>query len=99
MLNIFDQAQFSTEKANVISIKKDDKIQCFAVALGENAVMKKHKTAVPALLVVLKGEINFVFSDRSFPLKEFDTFEIPVDEEHEVIGLGKENLFLITKEF
>lgn len=97
-MNILENLEFSTDKANVHYVKKSDKIKHFAVALGQGAVLKKHTTPVPATLVVLKGEINFVFTDREFVLREFDTFEIPVDEVHEVVGVLDQNLFLVTQE-
>lgn len=97
-MNILDQIQFDTDKANVAIIKKNDGIKYFAVALGAGAVLKKHTTPVPATLLVLKGEINFVFSDREFILKEGDAFEIPVGEEHEVVGVLAQNLFTVIQE-
>lgn len=97
-MNILENIKFSTDKANVVHIKKSDKMKYFAVALGNGAVLKKHSTPVPATLVVLKGEINFVFDDREIILREFDTFEIPVDEVHEVVGVLEQNLFLVTQE-
>ena len=97
-MNILENIEFNSDKANVAIIKKSEKIKYFAVALGEGAVLKKHSTAFPATLLILKGEINFVFSDREYVFKEFDTFEIPVDEEHEVFGVLKENLFTVTQE-
>jgi hypothetical protein len=49
-------------------------------------------------LVVLKGEIDFVIDNQHVILKAYDAYEVPVDVEHEVVGLSKENLFLLTKE-
>lgn len=89
---------FDTDKANVSIIKKNDRVKYFAVALGRGAVLKKHKTAVPATLLVLKGEINFVLSDREYVLKQFESFEIPVEEEHEVVGIMDQNLFSVLQE-
>ena len=97
-MNILENLGFSTDKANVHHLKKSDKIKYFAVALGQGAVLKKHTTPVPATLVVLKGEINFVFDDREFVLREYDTFEIPVGEVHQVVGVLEQNLFLVTQE-
>lgn len=97
-MNILENIEFSTDKANVFSIKKNEKVKYFAVALGQNSVLKRHKSAVPATVVVLKGEINFVFSNREYVLKETDVFEIPVDEEHEVVGILSQNLFTVIQE-
>ncbi|TXF75909.1 hypothetical protein [Chryseobacterium sp.] len=97
-MNILDHLEFSTHKANVIAVKKSDRINSFAVALGIGAVLKKHVTPVPTTLIVLKGEINFVFADREMVLRELDVFQIPVGEVHEVFGVLEQNLFLITQE-
>lgn len=97
-MNIFDNIEFSADKANVLTIRKSGSIKYFAVALGTGAVLKKHKTPVPATLLVLKGQINFVFSNREYILKEGDVFEIPVDEEHEVVGVMAQNVFTVTQE-
>ncbi|HCN11090.1 MAG TPA: cupin domain-containing protein [Kaistella sp.] len=96
-MNILENIEFSTEKANVFHLRKNDKIKYFAVALGKDAVLKKHTTAFPATLLVLKGEIDFVFDDRQILLKQFDTFEIPVDVVHEVVGVSDENLFTVIQ--
>ena len=95
-MNILENIEFSTEKANVFHLRKNDKIK-YAVALGKDAVLKKHTTAFPATLLVLKGEIDFVFDDRQILLKQFDTFEIPVDVVHEVVGVSDENLFTVIQ--
>lgn len=98
-MNILENITYLTDKPSVAIIEKTEKHKYFAVALGQNAVLSKHKAPVPSTLVVLKGEINFKFSDRAYHLKTFDTFNIPVDEEHEVEGLTAENLFLVSQVF
>lgn len=97
-MNILENVKFDTDKANVAVVTMSGAIKSFAVALGLGAVLKKHATPVPATLVVLKGQINFVFADREFVLKEYDTFHIPVNEVHEVVGILDQNLFLVTQE-
>ncbi len=97
-MNILENVKFDTDKANVAVVTMSEAIKSFAVALGLGAVLKKHATPVPATLVVLKGQINFVFADREFVLKEYDTFHIPVNEVHEVVGILDQNLFLVTQE-
>ena len=74
------------------------KIKQVAVSLGKNGVFKKHKTSTPASLVVLKGEIKFIINDQEIILKPNDYYDIPVDVEHELVGLSKENLFVVTKQ-
>ncbi|SFI86920.1 hypothetical protein SAMN05421638_1275 [Kaistella treverensis] len=98
MTNISENITYSSEKANVFSIKKTDKLKYFAVALGQNGVLKKHTAPVPSTLVVLKGEINFVMENEQFHFRQFDVYEIPVGVEHEVTGLSEENLFTVAQE-
>ena len=97
-MNILDHISFTTEKANVFNLRKTDKLKYFAVALGKGAVLKKHTALVPSTLLVLNGEINFVIDGQIINLKQFDVFEIPVNIEHEVVGISDENLFTVTQE-
>jgi quercetin dioxygenase-like cupin family protein len=98
MKNIEENIEYSTEKANVFSIKKTDKLKYFAVALGKGGILKKHIAPVPSTLVLLKGEVNFVIQNEKIHLKQFDIYEIPVNVEHEVVGLLEENLFSVSQE-
>ncbi|MDN3605971.1 cupin domain-containing protein [Kaistella yonginensis] len=98
MKNIVENIEFSTEKANVFSIKKSDNLKYFAVALGKGGILKKHTAPVPATLVVLKGEINFLIENQEIRMKQFDVYEIPVNVAHEVVGLAEENLFSVAQE-
>ena len=98
MKNIVENREFSTDKANVFSIKKSDNLKYFAVALGKGGILKKHTAPVPATLVVLKGEINFLIENQEIRMKQFDVYEIPVNVAHEVVGLAEENLFSAAQE-
>lgn len=98
MKNILDNITFSNDKANVFPLKKTDEIKYFAVALGKGATLKKHMAPVPSTLVVLKGKINFIIKNAEIKLKQFDVYEIPVNVEHEVVGLEEENLFSVAQE-
>ena len=98
MKNIVENIEFSTEKPSVYHLKKSDKIKYFAVALGKDAVLKKHTAGVPSTLVVLEGEIRFIMESEEIALKQFDVFDIPVNIEHEVMGVSGKNLFTVTQE-
>lgn len=98
-MNILENITFSTEKPNVLYLRKNEKVKYFAIALGKNAVLKKHTAPVVSTLVVLKGEINFILDGKVHHLKPFDVFEIPLDIEHEVHGISDENLFTVNQEF
>ncbi|MDO4880617.1 MAG: rhodanese-like domain-containing protein [Capnocytophaga sp.] len=95
--NLLEKLTFRTDKQTTSIIKKGENIKQIAVALGKNAILKKHTTDEPAFLVVLKGEIRFLINNEEILLKALDTYDIPVDVEHEVIGVEDENIFILTK--
>lgn len=97
-MNILDQIQFSAEKPSVVIIKKDETVKYFAVGLAKNTVLKKHTTPVPTTLVVIKGSVDFLIQGERLRLNTYDTYDIPVNIEHEVVGVEEENVFLITQE-
>ncbi|MGS0747824.1 cupin domain-containing protein [Halpernia sp. GG3] len=96
-MNITEKINW-TDKPEVTIIQKTKKVKQFSVALGKNGVLQKHKASVPTMLIVLKGEINFSIENQNHHFKTFDTYEIPLNEQHEVTGLMDENLFLLTQE-
>lgn len=97
-MNILENITFSTEKPSVVPLKKSEKLKYFSVALGKGAVLKKHVAPVPSTLVVLKGAIDFLINGETLNFKQFDVYEIPVNVEHEVIGVADENLFSVAQE-
>jgi quercetin dioxygenase-like cupin family protein len=97
-MDILNSIEFSPGKPTVLQIKKTETIRMFCVALGKDQLLQKHQAKVPSLLIVLKGYIQFRIGDEAITLREFDTYQIPVQTDHEVVGLGDENVFLITQE-
>ncbi|MDY3317944.1 hypothetical protein PG637_00785 [Riemerella anatipestifer] len=97
-MNIIENIVYSNDKPSVVIIKKSDTLKQFAVGLGKDVVLKKHITPVPATLVVLKGNINFEIEGKTHLFKAWDTYEIPVNIPHEVVGISDENLFIVTQE-
>ena len=95
--NLLSKLTFSTEKPSTYFVKDGQDVRQIAIALGEGAVLKKHTTDVPATLIVTKGEVRFLIEEEEIILKELDTYQIPVDIPHEVIGVGIENIFIVTK--
>lgn len=97
-MNIFEKTDFAGDKPSVVSIKKSEKANLFTVGLSEKQVLAKHVTTVPATLVMMRGKVDFNISNETVILREGDTYEIPVNAEHEVVGRDIENVFLIVKE-
>lgn len=90
--------QFNEDKPSVVPILKTDKLNVFAIGLLKDQLLKKHKTPLLTILVVLKGEIEFRINNEKIRLQHLDTYSIPVNIEHEVIGIGSENIFMLTQE-
>jgi phage shock protein E len=97
-MNIADAIVFNTLKPVILSIRKTETLNVFAVGLLKGQVLSQHKTSIPALLVVLKGAILFRINSEEIKLVTMDTYQIPVDVLHEVTGIEEENIFIITQE-
>ena len=96
-VNLADKLEFRNDKQTTYFIKDGKSVRQVAVALGEGAVLKKHTTDVPATLIMVTGTVSFIIYGQEVVLKDLDTYQIPADIEHEVIGVEKENVFIITK--
>lgn len=70
----------------------------FCVALCKDQILHKHQTKVPSFLIVLKGQIYFSIEGEEIVMDELQTYQIPLNIDHEVKGIGEENIFLITQE-
>lgn len=97
-MNITESISFDPNKAAILSIRKTEAVNLFAVGLVNTQVLKKHKAVIPSLLTVLKGSIEFRMKDETICLNQFDTYDIPIDVEHEVAGVDQENIFTVLQE-
>jgi quercetin dioxygenase-like cupin family protein len=97
-MNIADEIVFNKLKPFILSIRKTETMNVFAVGLLKGQVLSQHKTPIPALLVVLKGAILFRINSEEIELAAMDTYQIPVDVLHEAVGVEEENIFMITQE-
>ena len=96
-VNLADKLTFKTDKPTTYFVKDGKNVRQVAIALGEGGVLKKHTTSIPATLIMVKGTVRFLINGEEIVLKDLDTYQIPVDVEHEVIGIEKENVFIVTK--
>ena len=96
-VNLADKLTFKTDKPTTYFVKDGKNVRQVAIALGEGGVLKKHTTSIPATLIMVKGTVRFLINGEEIVLKDLDTYQIPVDVEHEVIGVEKENVFIVTK--
>lgn len=96
-MNITKDLILDLTKPSVLSLVKREYSQVFAVGLLKDQVLAKHKTTLPAVLLVLEGAVTFKMKDEVLLLNKFDVFHIPVDVEHEVIGIEDRNSFVVIK--
>ncbi len=96
-MNIAKEINFNNEKPSILSLQKTGTVNIFAVGLVKDQILAKHKTQWPTLLIVLQGSVLFRINSEKMIFSTFDTYQIPMDTEHDVMGLGVENIFLITK--
>lgn len=96
-MNIAKELKLNADKPAVLSVQKSDTFNTFAIGLSKNQLLEKHKTTVSAWLVVVKGSVLFRIHDEEHHLTELETFSIPVEVVHEVLGLDDVNIFLLTK--
>ena len=96
-VNLSDKLTFKTDKQTTYFVKDGKNVRQVAIALGEGGVLKKHTTSIPATLIMVKGTVRFLINGEEIVLRDLDTYQIPVDVEHEVIGVEKENVFIVTK--
>ena len=92
-MNIVDKIKFSPEKPGILRIHKGAHINLIAIGLLKKQMLKKHQTAIPTLLTVLSGNLEFRIENKKMRLTEFDTIQIPANTEHEVEGLAEKNVF------
>ncbi|HEY9364162.1 MAG TPA: hypothetical protein VIQ00_12925 [Chitinophagaceae bacterium] len=96
-MNVIETISLNDERPAVLQIKNTDKSQVMAIGLKKNQALKKHTTANPALLLVLKGSVSSEMEDTITQISAFNTFDIPANIFHEVVGV-EESIFLLIKE-
>ncbi|HEV7350191.1 hypothetical protein [Telluribacter sp.] len=97
-MNIIENLHFTSDKPAVLPILKTEKLNLLAIGLVQDQLLKKHKAAIPTLLTVLQGAIEFRIGGEVLHFRQFDTYHIPVNAEHEVRGLEATNVFTLTQE-
>ena len=97
-MNIAENISFNADKPAILSVLKTESVNLFAVGLLKNQMLKKHNTVIPSLLTVLKGSLEFRIGNDKIIFRQFDTYAIPLNIEHEVEGVDEENVFTILQE-
>lgn len=76
-------------------LKQSDSYKMMVIGLKKGAVLKEHKTAVPARLIVTEGNVTYNEDERSVELKRDADFEIPINVLHSLLALEDSICLLI----
>jgi quercetin dioxygenase-like cupin family protein len=76
-------------------LKQGNSYKMMAIGLKKGAVLKEHKTAVPATLIVTEGSVLYNEYERSVDLKRDADFEIPINVLHSLQALEDSICLLI----
>ena len=96
-MNILDELHFKDDKPATLVVKNTEKQHIMTIGLKKGQILKKHFSATPALIVVLKGLLAFEMEGKITEIPALNTFDIPSTVPHEVTGL-EESIFLLIKE-
>ncbi|SEN59359.1 Cupin domain protein [Mucilaginibacter gossypiicola] len=76
-------------------LKQSDSYKMMVIGLKKGAVLKEHKTVVPARLIVTEGNVLYNEHERSVNLKRDADFEIPINVLHSLLALEDSICLLI----
>ena len=96
-MDILQNLHFNEDKPATLVLGHSDKQQTIAIGLQKGQVLKKHMSATPAMIVVLKGAIKFEMEGEVTEIEELNSFQIPPAVPHEVSGIA-ESIFLLIKD-
>ena len=85
-MDILESLSFNSGKPGTLTVRNSNKQLIIAIGLTKGQVLKKHISATPAMIVVLKGAILFEMKGTTTAIREFQTFDIPATVPHEVRG-------------
>ena len=86
----------NTDKPVVKRLQEGKDFHVLAIGLKNEVLLKKHKTDIPAKIVVIKGQVIFKTGNVMVTLGLYDERIINVGEFHSVKAL-EDSLFLVIK--
>jgi phage shock protein E len=91
---IQDEIKLSSE-TRTIKVLSNPSFKLIGLGFKKGQILQKHVTPTPAVLIVQSGSVDFNMAGNNHILKSGDYFEIPANEEHEVIGKEDSYLYLV----
>lgn len=67
-----------------------------AIGLNRNVILHKHKSDIPARILVIKGAVTYVAGEQRTKLDLFDEHVIPIGEYH-AVEPQEDSIFLVIK--
>lgn len=75
-------------------ISRGNEYKVIAVGLNEKVALRKHTAPGPAKIFVVKGQIQYISLRETVVLNPLETYDIPREEEHEVLA-NEPSVFLL----
>ncbi|MFD1063985.1 hypothetical protein ACFQ1Q_12075 [Winogradskyella litorisediminis] len=98
LLNEISEALPKSNQPLVKQIYNKAGKKLMAIGLKSGVALADHIAAGKAKLMVVQGEIDFNTETDSYRLERFDSFEIPEDVKHSVVGVFDAIFLLLIKE-
>lgn len=76
-------------------LRQGNSYKMMVIGLKKGVVLKEHKTAVPATLIVTEGNVLYKEHERSVDLRHDADFEIPINVLHSLLALEDSICLLI----
>lgn len=96
-MDILEALPFHAERPSTLMLSNSDRQQTIAIGLMAGQTLKKHISATPAMIVVLKGCILFEMEGTVKEIKELNSLIIPPTVPHEITGI-EQSVFLLIKD-
>lgn len=77
-------------------LRKGENSHILAIGFNKGMLLKKHKSDIPARILVIKGEVIYSSDNGSTTLGLYDEYEIPVGEFHWVTA-NEDSMMLVMK--
>lgn len=95
-LNQIEEALATSEEPLVKQIYNRAGKQLLGVGLRKGVELREQVAPVQTKIMMIKGEIDLNTATHSYRLERFDTFDIPIEVVHTIVGVY-DAIFLILR--
>ena len=97
-LNEISESLANSEKPLIKQIYHKAGKKMLAIGLPSEVELPEHVASSEAKLMVVQGEIDFNTETHSYRLERFDSFDIPANIKHSVVGVFDAIFLLLLRE-